>query len=135
MGSPISRSTNRRSSAAELEIWFRIVHITPEFMGVRPEPKTPRVANLLRQAIVWRALLKSGEVSDPGGHRPPRGPHQGPGDPNSGAAAPRARDPALHPAMPRTVGCPTISERVLRSITMVDDPQQQLHAFADIVSK
>ena len=63
MGPPISRSTNRRSSAAELEIWFRIVHITPELMGVRPEPKTPRVANLLRQAIVWRALLKSGEVS------------------------------------------------------------------------
>ena len=38
-------------------------------------------------------------------------------------------------SMPRTLECPTISERVLRSITMVDDPQQQLHAFADIVSK
>ena len=79
MGPPISRSTNRRSSAAELEIGFRIVHITPELMGVRPEPKTPRVANLLRQAIVWRALLKSGEVSTQAGPSPTARASPGPG--------------------------------------------------------
>ena len=31
-----------------------------------------------------------------GGHRPPRGPHQGSGDSNSGPAAPRPLDPTAH---------------------------------------
>ena len=38
-------------------------------------------------------------------------------------------------SMPKTVGCSTINERVLRSITMFEDQQQQLQAFADILSK
>ena len=33
----MSRSTNRRSSLTEPEIWFRIVHITPELRDVRQE--------------------------------------------------------------------------------------------------
>ena len=31
------RSTNSRASLTEPEIWFRIVHITPELRDVRPE--------------------------------------------------------------------------------------------------
>ena len=31
------RSTNPRSSLTEPEIWFKIVHITPELRDVRPE--------------------------------------------------------------------------------------------------
>ena len=109
-----SRSTNRGSGLTEPEIWFKIVHITPEHRDLTqeatnrdqtveialgpkgtfehghigtltrrvpadrvvsavppcrgtlkrpPEPKTPRVAELLRQAIAWRALLESGEVA------------------------------------------------------------------------
>ena len=110
----MSRSTNRRASLTEPEIWFKIVHVTPELRDLRPEardhnqtveialgpkgtfehghigtltrqvpadrvvsavppgrgkpkrpqePKTPRVAELLRKALEWRALLKSGEVA------------------------------------------------------------------------
>ena len=33
----MSRSTNRRASLTEPEIWFKIVHITPELRDVRPE--------------------------------------------------------------------------------------------------
>ena len=33
----MSRSTNRRCSLTEPEIWFKIVHITPELRDVRPE--------------------------------------------------------------------------------------------------
>ena len=108
------RSTKRRSNLTEPEIWFRIVHVTPELRDVRQEatdraqtveialgpkgtfengnigiltrrvpadrvvsaippwrgrpkrpqePKTPRVAELLRKAIEWRALLTAGEVA------------------------------------------------------------------------
>ncbi len=32
----MSRSTNRRASLTEPEIWFRIVHITPEIRDLRP---------------------------------------------------------------------------------------------------
>ena len=33
----MSRSTNRLASLTEPEIWFRIVHITPELRDVRPK--------------------------------------------------------------------------------------------------
>ena len=38
-------------------------------------------------------------------------------------------------SMPSTVGCPTITERVLRPITLFDDHQQQLQDFTEILSK
>ena len=169
----------------EPEIWFKIVHITPEFRDVRPEatdhdqmveialgpkgtfedghigtltrrvaadrvlsavpprrgtpkrpqePKTPRVAELLRKAIEWQALLKSGEVATQAAISRREGLTRARVTQILGLLrlAPAIQHHIL--SMPRTVGCPTITERVLRAITMVDDPQQQLQAFADIVS-
>ena len=182
----MSRSTNRRASLTEPEIWFRIVHITPELRDVRPEatdrnqtveialgpkgafenghigtltrrvpadrvvsavppgrgtpkrpqePKIPRVAELLRKAIEWQALLKSGEVATQAAIARREGLTRARVTQTLGLLrlAPAIQHHIL--SMPTTVGRPTISERILRSITMVDDPQQQLHAFADIVSK
>ena len=105
----------------------RVVSAVPPGRGTpkRPqEPKTPRVAELLRKALEWRALLKSGEGLTRARVTQILGLLR---------LAPEIQHHIL--SMPRTVGCPTISERVLRSITMVADPQQQLHAFAAIVSK
>ena len=180
----MSRSTNRRASFTEPEIWFRIVHITPEIRDLRPaatdrdqtveivlgpkvtfehghigtlthrvpadrvvsavppcqgtpkrpkEPKTPRVAELLRKAIEWRALLKSGEVATQAAIARREGLTRARVSQVMGLLrlAPEIQQHIL--SMPRTVGCPTITERALRSITMVDDPQQQLHAFAAIL--
>ena len=180
------RSTNRRSSAAEPEIWFRIVYITPELWDLgqeatereqtveialgpkgtfengnigtlmrrvpadrvlsavppwrgkpkRPqEPKTPRVAELLRKAIEWRALLTSGEVSNQAAIARREGVTRARVTQILGLLrlAPEIQRHIL--SMPKTVGCSMISERVLRSITMFDDQQQQLQPFADILSK
>ena len=186
MAPQISRSTNRGSGLTEPEIWFKIVHITPEHRDLTqeatnrdqtvevalgpkgtfehghigtltrrvpadrvvsavppcrgtlkrsPEPKTPRVAELLRQAIAWRALLKSGEVATQAALARREGLTRARVTQILGLLrlAPAIQHHIL--AMPTTVGRPTISERVLRSITMFDDQQQQLHAFADILSK
>ena len=116
----------------------QVVSAVPPCRGTptRPQgPKTPRVAELLRQAIAWRALLKSGEVSTQAALARREGITRARVTQILGLLrlAPAIQHHIL--AMPRTVGRPTISERVLRSITMFDDQQQQLHAFADIVSK
>ena len=92
------------------------------------------MAELLRQAIAWRALLKAGEVATQAALARREGLTRARVTQILGLLrlAPAIQHHIL--AMPTTVGRPTISERVLRSITMVDD-QQQLHAFADILSK
>ena len=117
----------------------RVVSAVPPCRGTlkrSPEPKTPRVAELLRQAIAWRALLKSGdEVATQAALARREGLTRARVTQILGLLrlAPAIQHHIL--AMPTTVGRPTISERVLRSITMFDDQQQQLHAFADILSK
>ena len=180
------RSTNRRPRLTEPEIWFRIVHITPELRDLRqeatdraqtveialgpkgafdngnigtltrrvptdrvvsaippwrgkpnrpPEPKTPRVAELLCKAIEWRALLTSDAVSNQAAIARREGLSRARVTQILGLLrlAPEIQHHIL--SMPRTVGCPTISERVLRSITLFQDRQQQRHAFADILPK
>ena len=99
------------------------------------ESKTPRVAELLRKALAWRALLTSGEVSNQATIARREGITRARVTQILGLLrlAPEIQDHIL--SMPRTVGRPTISERVLRSITMLEDQQQQLHSFADILSK
>ena len=166
------------------QIWFRIVHITPELLDLRQEPrdraqtveialgpketfengnigtltrrvpvdqvvsavppyldkpqqpqksKTPWVAELLRKALAWRALLTSGEVSNQATIARREGITRARVTQILGLLrlAPEIQHHIL--SMPRTMGRPTISERVLRSITMLED-KQQLHAFADILS-
>ncbi len=180
------RSTNRQSSVAEPEVWFRIVHITLEGQNGEPvaayreqtveialgpkgafengnigtltrrvpadrvvsavppprgkpklprEPKTPRVAELLRKAIAWRALLESGEASNQAAIARSEGITRARVTQVLGMLrlAPAIQQHIL--SMPETVGRPTISERALRSITMVDDEHQQLQVLADILSR
>ena len=89
----------------------RVVSAVPPGRGTpkRPqEPKTPRVAELLRKALEWRALLKSGEGLTRARVTQILGLLR---------LAPEIQHHIL--SMPRTVGCPTISKRVLWSITMV----------------
>ena len=101
---------------------------------MRPPPDC-RVAELLHKAIVWRALLKSGEVVTQAAIARREGISRARVTQILGLLrlAPAIQHHIL--SMPTTVGRPTISERVLRSLTMVDDLQQQLHTFADILSK
>ena len=116
----------------------RVLSAVPPWRG-KPkqpqEPKTPRVAELLRKAIEWRALLTSGEVSTQAAIGRREGVTRVRVTQILGLLrlAPEIQRHIL--SMPKTVGCPMISERVLRSITMFDDQQQQLQAFADILSK
>ena len=98
------------------------------------EPKTPRVAELLRKAIAWRALLKSGEAATQAAIARREGLTRARVTQILGLLrlAPAIQHHIL--SMSTTVGGPTITERVLRAITTVDDPQQQVQAFADILS-
>ena len=92
-------------------------------------------AELLRKAIEWRALLTAGEVATQAAIARREGITRARATQILGLLrlAPVIQHHIL--SMPRTVDCPTFRERVLRSITMLEDQQQQLHAFADILSK
>ena len=99
------------------------------------EPKTPRVAELLRQALEWRAPLKSGALATQAALARREGLTRVRVTQILGLFRLAPEIPHHILSTPKTVGYPTISERVLRSITMVADPQQPLHAVAAIVSK
>ncbi len=115
----------------------RVVSAVPPPRGTPKlprEPKTPRVAQLLRQAIEWRALLESGKASNQAAIARREGITRARVTQVLGMLrlAPEIQQHIL--SMPKTVGRPTISERALRSITLLDDEHQQLQAFADILS-
>ena len=182
----MSRSTNRRSSLTEPEIWFRIVHITPELrnlrkeamdraqtveiaMGpkgtfangnigtltrwvpadrvvsaVRPwcgkskrsqEPRTPRVAELLRKAIEWRTLLTSGEVANQAALARREGITRARVTQILGLLrlAPEIQHHIL--SMPDMVGRPSITERALRRVTQLEQLGAQRQAFQQLVGQ
>ena len=115
-----------------------MVSAVPPYLDKPKQPqesKTPRVAELLRKALAWRALLTSGEVSNQATIARREGITRARVTQILGLLrlAPEIQNHIL--SMPGTVGRPTISERVFRSIMMLDDQQQQLHAFADILPK
>ena len=92
------------------------------------------MAELLRNAIEWRALLESGKASNQAAIARREGITRARVTQVLGMLrlAPEIQQHIL--SMPKTVGRATISERALRSITMLDDEHQQLQAFADILS-
>ena len=96
------------------------------------EPRTPRVADLLRRAIEWRALLESGQVRS-----------QAEIARRDGITRARVTqimgmlrlDPGIQQhilAMPDLVRQPAISERALRPIAQLEDPRQQLAEFRSL---
>ncbi len=92
------------------------------------------MAQLLRQAVEWRALLESGKASNQAAIARREGITRARVTQVLGMLrlAPEIQQHIL--SMPKTLGRQTISERALRSITMLDYEHQQLQAFADIVS-
>ena len=174
------RSTNRRASVAEPEVWFRIVHITLDDANSFPayreqtveialgpkgafesgnigslkrrvpaeqvvsavprprgkpkpprEPRTPRVVELLRKALEWQALLESGEASSQAEVARREGLTRARVTQVIGMLrlAPEIQEHIL--SMPEMIGRPAISERALRSITMLDGEHQQDETTSD----
>ena len=182
----MSRSTNRRPSLTEPEIWFRIVHITPEIKDLRQEatdraqtveialgpkgtfengnigtltrrvpadrvvsavppwrskpkrtqePRTPRVAELLRKAIEWRTLLTSGAVSNQAALARREGLTRARVTQILGLLrlAPKIQHHIL--SMPDMIGRPSITERALRRVTRLEQLGAQRQAFQQLVDQ
>ena len=181
----MSRSTNRRSRLTEPEIWFRIVHTTPELRDLRQEatdaqtveialgpkgtfangnigtltrrvpadrvvsavppwrgnpkrpeePRTPRVAELLRKAIEWRPLLASGAVSNQAALARREGLTRARVTQILALLrlAPEIQHHIL--SIPDMVGRPSITERALRRVTQLEQLGAQRQAFQQLVGQ
>jgi hypothetical protein len=105
--------------------------IPPPRGSPRPlrEPRTPRVAELLRKAIKWKGLLETGRI-----------PSQAEIARQEGltrarvsqilsllSLAPKIQKYIL--LMPATANMPVVTERSLRPITCIEDHRQQMEAF------
>ena len=107
----------------------RVVSALPESRG-RPKPpkkpKTPRVVELLQMAMEWQRQLDAGEVDTQAEIARREGTTRARVTQVTAMLrlAPEIREHIL--AMPESVGRPAMSERALRPITQIEDPQQQL---------
>ncbi len=105
--------------------------IPPPRGSPRPirEPKTPRVVELLRKAIEWQGLLESGQI-----------PSQAEIARQEGLTrarvtqilsllnlAPKIQQYIL--SMPKMSSRPVVTERSLRSITLIEDQRHQIEMF------
>jgi hypothetical protein len=93
------------------------------------EPKTPRVVELLRKAIEWKALLESGEVVTQADIARREGITRGRVTQVMGMLrlAPEIREKIL--TMPDTIHQPLITERVLRPIGTITEYSGQIREF------
>ncbi len=110
----------------------RVVSALPEPRGrPRPakEPKTPRVVELLRRAIMWQALLDSGEVRNQAEIAQREGITRARVTQIMGMLrlAPEIQEHIL--SLPSTICRSSISERALRHIAQNEDSKQQLAEF------
>jgi hypothetical protein len=110
----------------------RVVSAAPPRRGTgRPsrEPRTPRVVELLRQALEWQALLESGEASNQAAIARCEGVTRARVTQVMGMLrlAPEIQEHVL--SLPDVVRRPAISERALRPIAQIDSPTDQLKAF------
>ena len=114
----------------------RVVNAMPRFRG-EPKPprtpKTPRVIELLRQAIEWQALLESGEVRDQAAIASQEGITRARVTQVMGLLrlSPEIQQHIL--SMPETPNRPTVTERALRPIAQVPVPTDQSHAFRQLL--
>ena len=116
----------------------RVVSAVPPPRGkpkAPKEPNTPRVAELMRKAIEWRGLLDAGEA-----------PNQADIARREGLTrahvtqvlmfrrlAPEIQEHILN--LPKSVVPQRISERCLRPITKIEEPEQQAKVFESIISQ
>ena len=183
----VYQSTNRRSSLTEPEVWFRIVHVTPELRDVRQEPTDraqtveialgptedlrkrqhrhpdppgarrsgskcrpalagqaetaagaqdpPRVSELLRKAIKWRALLMAGEAATQAAIARSEGITRARVTQILGLLrlAPEIQHRIL--SMPDTAGKLSITEHALRRVTRLEQLGAQRQAFQQLVGQ
>lgn len=96
------------------------------------EPRTPWVAELLRKAIEWQALLESGDVADQAGIARREGITRARVTQVMGMLrlAPEIQQHVL--AMPEAVRRPAITERALRPLAKIEDAKQQLAQFRSL---
>lgn len=97
------------------------------------EPRTPRVVELLRQAIEWQALLESGEAANQAEIARREGTTRARVTQVMGMLrlAPEIREHIL--ALPAAVRRPAITERALRPIAQFESPRAQLLQFNALV--
>ena len=93
------------------------------------KPKTPRVVELLRKAIEWKALLESGKIATQADIACQEGITRGRVTQVLGMLrlAPEIQQQIL--SMPDTTHQPLITERVLRPIGTISDYNNQISAF------
>jgi hypothetical protein len=114
----------------------RVVSALPEPRG-RPkppkEPKTPRVVELLQMAIEWQRQLDAGEVETRAEIARREGITRARATQIMALLrlAPEIQEHIL--AMPDSAGRPAISERALRPLTQMQEPEEQLAGFGSLV--
>ena len=114
----------------------RVISALPKPRGrPRPakEPETPRVVELLRSAIMWQALLDSGEVRNQAEIAQREGITRARVTQVMAMLrlAPEIREHIL--AMPEMPCRPTITERALRPIVQLEDLADQRVRFRELV--
>ena len=113
----------------------RVVSALPEPRG-RPkphkEPKTPRVVELLRKAHEWQGLIESGEVRNQAEIARREGITRARVTQIMGLLrlAPEIQKYIL--SLPDTCHRLPITERALRTMTQLEDPEAQLRAFTSL---
>ena len=116
----------------------QVVNALPEPRG-RPkpprQPRTPRVVELLSKALVWQALLESGEVKNQAEIARREGITRARVTQVMGMLrlAPEIQEHIL--ALPCTVRRPAISERALRPIAQLDNPMDQRAQFDQLIEQ
>ena len=99
------------------------------------EPKTPRVVELLRKAIEWRALLESGDAANQTDIARKEGITRARVTQIMGMLrlAPEIHQSIL--AIPATVRRQNITERALRPITQIEDRGRQAELFDALMGR
>lgn len=115
----------------------RVVHAVPSRVLHRKPPKaprTPRVVELLRKALEWQALLKSGEVRNQADIARREGITRARVTQVMGMLqlAPEIQQHIL--SMPDAVRRPAITERALRPIALIDERRHQLQQFEALLA-
>ncbi len=114
----------------------RIVSAVPPPRGKpKPpkEPRTPRVAELMRKAIEWRGLLDASEAPNQADIARREGLTRARVTQVLGLLRLAAEIQEHILSMPEMVGRPVVSERALRPIAQIEDKRQQMAEFQQLL--
>lgn len=116
----------------------RVINALPPRVRNRKPPKaprTPRVVELLHKALEWQALLASGDASNQADIARREGITRARVTQVMGMLrlAPEIQQHIL--SLPDAVRRPAITERALRPIAQIDDPEQQINSFRELAAE